>query len=65
MSEHEFAVVELMREMGGSFVKALAECFHRADPVNFVKLQIAFPEYWKEYSDRVGPMSDDSYYKDV
>lgn len=49
MTDEEFEVVEQMEQFGGSFVKALAECFHRADPINFNKLKIAFPEYWDEY----------------
>ena len=49
MNEHEFEVVEKMRLYGGSFVKALAECFSRADAVNRAKLQLAFAEYWREY----------------
>jgi len=51
MNDEQFKVVENMLKYGGSFVKALAECFLRADPVNFAKLTIAFPEYWKQYKD--------------
>jgi hypothetical protein len=49
MDEQEFAVVEAMTKYGGSFVKALAECFHRADPTNFNKLRATFPDYWEQY----------------
>jgi hypothetical protein len=50
MTDQEFEVVERMAEQGGSFVKALAECFHRADRNNFLKLKNAFSDYWREYS---------------
>ncbi len=50
MNEKEFEVVEEMRKKGGSFVKALAECFHRADPANFKILKNAFrKKYWDKY----------------
>lgn len=42
-------VVESMEKYGGSFVKALAECFWHADPINFAKLKDAFINYWIEY----------------
>lgn len=51
MNDHDYEVVEAMRQYGGSFVKALAECFLRADTDNFWKLKIAFPEYWKQYQE--------------
>ena len=51
MTEYEFGVVEMMTTQGGSFVKALAECFHCADSINFQKLRNAFPEYWKQYAE--------------
>lgn len=49
MTEEEFKVVENMEKYGGSFVKALAECFHRADHFNFKKLKDTFSNYWEEY----------------
>ena len=49
MDEHELKVVTAMEQYGGSFVKALALCFYRADNNNFIKLKEAFPEYWKQY----------------
>jgi pyruvate/2-oxoacid:ferredoxin oxidoreductase beta subunit len=51
MTDEEFEVVEAMSKYGGSFVQALAECFHRADSNNFEKLKNAFPEYWKQYEE--------------
>ena len=49
MNEQEFKTVEAMAEYGGSFVQALAECFHRADSHNFKMLKMAFPNYWTQY----------------
>jgi pyruvate/2-oxoacid:ferredoxin oxidoreductase beta subunit len=48
-TEVQMKVVDAMQDYGGSFVKALAECYRRADPINFAKLQNAFPEYWEQY----------------
>ena len=47
----DYAVIEAMRALGGSFIQALAEAFHRADPYNTAKLKAAFPDYWQEYAD--------------
>jgi hypothetical protein len=49
MNEEDFEVVEAMEKYGGSFVRALAQCFYRADDSNLIKLKRAFPEYWEEY----------------
>lgn len=49
MNDQEYLVVQRMAKYGGSFVKALAECFRRADPVNFTKLKSTFYEYWRHY----------------
>lgn len=49
VTEEEVAVVEAMEKYGGSFVKALAECFRCADPVNFQRLRATFPDYWSQY----------------
>ena len=43
-------VAELMRQYGGSFVKALSECVIRADSVNYLKLINAFEGYFLEYN---------------
>lgn len=51
LNNEELRVVGNMERYGGSFVKALAACFYRADPNNKEKLKIAFPEYWKQYSE--------------
>ena len=50
---HNYKVVDKMSVFGGSFVKALAECFTRADGFNFTKLKNAFPEYWDQYEKMV------------
>lgn len=41
--------VENMEKYGGSFVKALAECVRRADPMNYRKLKDTFAEYFQTY----------------
>ena len=51
MNDQEYGVVERMGKYGGSFVKALAECFRMADPINFKKLKSTFIEYWKHYEE--------------
>ena len=38
MTEQELKIVTAMSELGGSFVKALALCFFKADAINFKKL---------------------------
>lgn len=49
MTEQEFKTVDKMKKHGGSFVKALAECFYKADRYNFIKLRMTFDNYWQEY----------------
>ena len=51
MNEEEYEVVETMAKYGGSFVKALAECFHKADRSNINKLKSTFSVYWVEYEE--------------
>ena len=51
MNEEEFEVVETMSKYGGNFVKALAECFHKADRSNINKLKSTFSVYWVEYEE--------------
>jgi protein involved in sex pheromone biosynthesis len=50
MDAKDLKTVQNMEQYGGSFVKALAEAFHKADSENFLKLKNAFPEYWQKYS---------------
>lgn len=50
LNGEEFRTVENMSKLGGSFVKALADCFHHADYENKDRLIKAFPEYWEKYS---------------
>ena len=40
-----------MEVYGGSFVKALRECFAHADFMNFARLEQAFPEIVKQYTE--------------
>ena len=40
-----------MKTYGGSFVRALADCFLYADENNLKKLEIAFPLEVKQYSE--------------
>lgn len=47
--EQDYKTVEAMEKYGGSFVQALSVCFRKADPINFMKLRLAFSEYWKQY----------------
>lgn len=49
MTDEQMKVVEAMENYGGSFVKALAQCYYLADPINFAKLQNTFLEYWEQY----------------
>ena len=51
MTDEEYAVVEKMEKYGGSFVKALAVCFHKADNANFNILKKAFSVYWETYTE--------------
>ena len=51
MNDQDFKTVEAMEQYGGSFVKALAVCFHKADAANFIKLKYIFPEYWEQYKE--------------
>lgn len=49
LNEHEYKVVSNMSKYGGSFVQALAECFHHADMNNKRILISSFPHYWAQY----------------
>ena len=52
MNEKDFETVEKMEKYGGGFVKALAVCLHRADPINFSKLRTIFNNYFIEYENK-------------
>lgn len=41
--------LHMMEKIGGSFVKALADCYCRADPNNKARLIAAFPEIFERY----------------
>ena len=49
MNETDFWTVEAMEKYGGSFVKALAECARRADPINLDIIKKSWPYYWEKY----------------
>lgn len=49
-SDSTHLTIEKMEKYGGSFVKALAQCARRADPINLKKIKNTWPEYWAEYS---------------
>lgn len=61
----KFEMIAAMRVFGGDFVKALAECFTRADHSNFQRLCNAFPEYVKQYSEMAKHIEHPSSGKDV
>lgn len=52
--DEKLDMVDAMKRFGGSFVKALAECFILADDLNLAKLEQAFPEYVKQYQEMAG-----------
>lgn len=58
MNEREYAVVVAMAQRGGSFVKALATAFRCADPTNFARLKVAFPDYWERYVEMANPVRE-------
>jgi hypothetical protein len=47
----DFEIADAMEKYGGTFVKALGQLWHLADPENARKLKGAFPEYWEKYAD--------------
>ena len=51
LTKKDMAVIWAMRKHGGGFVQQLGLCFLFADENNFERLQRAFPEYWKTYSE--------------
>lgn len=48
--EEILATVGLMNEMGGSFVKALAQAWIQGDRENQRRIMQSFPEYFCEYA---------------
>jgi pyruvate/2-oxoacid:ferredoxin oxidoreductase beta subunit len=54
MTDQDIKTIEAMEKYGGSFVKALAVCFRKADPVNFAKLRQTFKKYWEDYRKKAG-----------
>lgn len=58
LSESELKTYDNMRQYGGGFVKALAECWLRADPTNKATLDTAFSHYFDEYAIQFGDASN-------
>lgn len=52
--DQKLKMVYAMRRYGGSFVKALAECFLVADSNNLRILEKAFPLYVNQYTEMAG-----------
>ena len=48
VSKH--CLLATMHANGGSFVSQLALAAGKADPTNYGKLQVAFPEIWNRYA---------------
>lgn len=48
MAEYDNAL-HMMESIGGSFVRALADCYYAADTTNKVKLRETFAEYFDRY----------------
>jgi len=43
-------IVDQMRETGGSFARALAAAWYKADSSNKDRIQAAFPDLWIRYA---------------
>lgn len=51
MEDHDLKVIDAMERYGDTFVRALAQCFLRADAGNYEILKKTFPEYWSNYEE--------------
>jgi len=51
MNDLDMKTIEAMEKYGGSFVVALAQAARRADRNNLERIKLAFPEYWKQYTE--------------
>lgn len=49
MNENYYWMCKAMDAWGGDFVRALADCFRKADSKNFQTLLDAFPDYVSQY----------------
>ncbi len=47
----DYAVMQAMIAIGGSFMRALGEAAMSADAINLAKLKTAFPEEWENYTE--------------
>lgn len=57
-NEEDYKVVEAMETFGGSFVKALADCFRAADSRNYALLKATFANYWETYTEMAGKLDE-------
>lgn len=46
----DFDITAAMIQYGGSFVQALGKLYRLADSRNQARLKLAFPDYWKQYT---------------
>lgn len=53
MNKRDSYTIEAMEKYGGSFVKALAECFRHADSHNRALIKTTWSQYWSQY-ERMG-----------
>ncbi len=54
----DYAVIQAMIRMGGSFMQAIGEASMRADAINLAKLKGAFPDEWQEYTTHAQALAD-------
>lgn len=52
IEEEKYFVIIGMKEIGGSFVKALGEALSHADPINTSKIVRTWPDLWTEYFEK-------------
>lgn len=47
----DYEIVNAMERYGGSFARAIAQAATYADPDNLMRLKLAFPKLWSEYTE--------------
>lgn len=50
-NKNDWKITEAMIIFGGGFVSQLGKLFRLADRDNQLRLKLAFPEYWKSYTE--------------
>lgn len=53
MNDEYYWTIKAMDEYGGSFVKALANLYRHADPINAPRIRTVWSGYWSKYT-RIG-----------